>query len=461
MHAPRTWNTSTFKWLSIYAAIFALSVIVLIGFIAWSFTARMEAEGDSLLHWQLYYFESIPDQDLHAAIRRRLEQERMHVSYFGVFSPDGSHLAGDILSAPSELKPDSTGYWLDHTLVIKGEIEPPVVRAIAARRADGSELVIARDQTAVLQIRKTIIRALIAGGVFFLIFSFAAGILLSVRQLRRVRDIRRVTLRIAEGDLNQRLPTGGHDELDMLTHLVNHMLDEIERLMTEVKGACDGIAHDLRTPLGHIRTLLTSLSERTESLDDQTLQQTVQKARIETDLLLDRFRGMLRISEIEGLKRRAGFASISMSKLVHELVDLYEPLAEERFIRWTVEIEEVPDIVGDRALLFEALSNLLDNAIKFAPKHGEVRVELTRREQGSQVAIYDNGPGIPLSDRDAVMARFYRAEQTRHLAGSGLGLSIVSAVVRLHDFELKVGSSCALTNGGTAMKVECWPHILD
>src|SRR5258708_39703794 len=122
--------------------------------------------------------------------------------------------------------------------------------------------------------------------------------------MRRVRDIGKVTWRIAEGDLNRRLPTGGRDELDMLAHLVNHMLEEIERLMTEVKSACDGIAHDLRTPAAHIRTLLANVAERMHVIQDDGVAQMLDSARVEADMLLDRFGAMLRISAIGAMKLR-------------------------------------------------------------------------------------------------------------------------------------------------------------
>ncbi len=352
----------------------------------------------------------------------------------------------------------ATGFTLKHTLARDVSSSPPVVRVMAEQRADGSQLVIARDLTAILQVRRTTLNALIGGGVFFLLLNIATGLLLSTRQMRRVREIRRATLRIAEGDLNQRLPTGGRDELDMLSHLVNYMLDEIERLMTEVKGACDGIAHDLRTPLAHIRTLLGSVAQRLDAGEDAEVSGMVEQARLETDVLLDRFRAMLRISEIGALKRRGGFSSVDLTTLVREVCELYEPLAEDRGMVWNVQVADVPEIHGDRALLFEAFSNLLDNAIKFAPENGEVRIELVALEPGARLRISDNGPGIPGPEREAVLQRFYRGEQTRHLAGSGLGLSIVSAVVRLHDFTLRIGANGEAA--GTTVTLECWSHAL-
>jgi signal transduction histidine kinase len=332
----------------------------------------------------------------------------------------------------------------------------PVVRAMAERRRNGEILVLARDLTHILRIRQTIINALIGGGILCLVAGVVGGLVLSVRQMRRLKAIRRVTQRIAQGDLSQRLPIGGRDEIDMLAHLVNHMLEEVERLMNEVKGACDGIAHDLRTPLAHVRTLLGHAAERTEALDDVALSTLVGRARSETDGLLERFRAMLRISEIGTLQRRGGFAEMELQALVEEVGELYEPLAEVRSLRFTVESEAVQAIHGDRALLFEAFSNLLDNAFKFTPEGGAVRMSLRQTAAGPLVEISDSGPGIPLDERDAVLQRFYRGERTRHLPGSGLGLSVVSAVMRVHDFTMCIGNA----GPGARVSVECWSRTL-
>lgn len=452
----RRWHSTTFRLITVYAVIFSISVMSLLGFIGRAVTGDMERETDVVMDWQFIYFDSMPQGELAGAIHRRLEHERMHTNYYGLFAADGQHIAGDVLQLPPDLPVDRRGVTLWHTLQVTGGEQAPVVRAMAERRSDGETLVLARDLTHILRIREAIINALIGGGILCLVAGAVGGLALSVRQMRRLKAIRRVTQRIALGDLGQRLPIGGRDEIDMLAHLVNHMLEEVERLMNEVKGACDGIAHDLRTPLAHVRTLLTHAAERAGRVDDAALSSMVERARTETDALLDRFRAMLRISEIGTLQRRGGFAGVDLQTLVDEVGELYEPLAESRSLRFAVESEPIKAIHGDRALLFEAFSNLLDNAFKFTPPGGAVRMSLRQTPVGPLVEIIDNGPGIPLDERDAVLQRFYRGERTRHLAGSGLGLSIVSAVMRVHDFKMRIGNA----EPGTRVSIECWSRTL-
>lgn len=459
----RRWHTTTFRWLSAYAAVFVVTVVLLVGVIACMATAVMERTTDDVMAWQLIYFDSIPDAELPATIRQRLEHERMHTNFYGLYAANGTLVAGDVTRFPSGLPVDTIGVTLRHTLHLIDGQRSPIVRGMAERRPDGKVLLVARDLTHIIAIRDSIIRALIIGGVLCLAAGVVGGLLLSVKQLRRVRDMRRVIQQIARGDLQQRLPIGGRDELDMLSHLVNHMLDEVERLMHEVKDACDGIAHDLRTPLAHVRALLGQIAEHSATSGNAAMDDMVERARIETDVLLNRFRAMLRISEIGALQRRGGFAELDLATLVGEISELYEPLAESVGVRWITRIDAVTPIHGDRALLFEAISNLVDNAIKFVEQGdengdagGQVRIEVTQTPNGPQVDIIDNGPGIALKERQAVLQPFYRSEQTMHIEGSGLGLGIVVAVLRLHDFTLRIGNA----EPGARMTVECWSSTL-
>jgi signal transduction histidine kinase len=434
--------------------------MALLGFLEYSVGAAMEREADSAIRWQMRYFDSKSDDELAAVIGRRLERENRHTNYYGLFAPDGHRLAGDIIEMPPRLQLDRAGKAhstnTGSTVVLPDNRSMPTVRVMEELRDNGVKLVIGRSLADVRQVREELTKALIGGGVLCLGLSLATGLLLSLRQMRRVADMRRATTCIANGDLGQRLPVGGHDELDMLCHLVNHMLDEVERLMNEVKGACDGIAHDLRTPLVRLRLQLANLAEQVRASGDDAADSLIAKARVEADSILERFGAMLRISEIGTLQRRSGFDVVSLQTLAYELCDLYQPLAEEKSITLKSSTESVELLHADRALLFEAFSNLLDNAIKFAPEGGEVSVDLWSSHSGPQLVIADNGPGIPVSERNAVLNRFYRVEQTRHMPGTGLGLGIVSAIIRLHDFELRIGGE----DRGTTITIDCWPHNL-
>jgi signal transduction histidine kinase len=438
--------------------------------IEYSVTHAMERETDSGLRWQLRYFDSRPDNAVADAISARLKREDRRQNFYGLFDGAGHWQAGDMRRVPQGLELDSYGRTYEHksgqSLVVDVGDTQPLLRVMGETRANGSVLVVARTLSDVRHVHDELLKALFGGGLLCLAASLCAGLLLSMRQIRRVAEIRRVTGRIANGDLAQRLPVAGRDELDMLSHLVNRMLDEVERLMVEVKGACDGIAHDLRTPLTRLRLRLSTAADALERRGEPGVAQVLVGARDEADAVLGRFAALLRISEIGAKQRRSGFAGVALSDLVSELCELYAPLAEEKSIVLTASIAAGAPIHADRALLFEAFSNLLDNAIKFAPAGGRVEVTLRAGRAGPQFSVTDNGPGIAPDERRAVLNRFYRSERTRHLPGTGLGLGIVSAIVRLHDFDLSIaGAHSGTYNGtdsgtgkGTAVTIDCWPH---
>ncbi len=234
----------------------------------------------------------------------------------------------------------------------------------------------------------------------------------------------------------------------MFAATVNHTVEEVERLMSEVKGATETIAHDLRTPLTRARARLSrlqlALGEDDPRAEDALL------VIDELDTVLGRFTAILRISELEARRRRAGFVAIDTADLVRQATELYGPLAEERGVSLRADIESPASIDADPKLLFEALSNLVDNAIKFTPEGGQVQV---RAEAGPRIVVQDNGPGVPESEQAAVLQRFYRGERDRLTPGSGLGLSIVSAIVRLHGFALRLEDA----GPGLRAVVDCGP----
>jgi signal transduction histidine kinase len=324
--------------------------------------------------------------------------------------------------------------------------------AVAIKVQDGRWLVLVRDNGSLFVVTRIILHALLWGISLTLIPGFAGWYLLRRRPLKRIRAIQAQAELIVAGDLTHRLPLSARrDELDMLAAIVNAMLDRIERLMHEVKGVCDNIAHDLRTPLTRLRAQLYRIRQQSDV--DSTQAEALDQAIGETDTLMARFRGLLRISELEDRQRRAGFVQLDPHELLVELHDFYLPLAEDGGIRLELQQPaELPALHGDRELLFEALANLVGNGIKFTPEGGQVRISATQDEQGVQLAIEDSGPGIPEEERAAVLKRFYRSEEGHRHAGFGLGLSIVAAIVDLHGFGLEVGQS---ELGGARLVLHC------
>lgn len=456
---PGRWHTSTFRLLTAYSLVFSLAVVAILGIIMWRVTAFMADQADRTLYWEAHYYVKLDPADVAEAVTRRIEQEHLGSTALGLFDAHGVHITGNIRALPLNLPIDGRGHSMGDTLPV-GDALHTQTRAFAVRLADSKVLVVARNVRPIVEIHDAILDAIVWSGLLALLAGVGGGYAVSLRQIRRIRETQRVIEQIVNGNLDRRLPTGGRDEIDMLAHLVNHMLERIARLMAEVKGACDGVAHDLRTPLAHVRKTLSQARSRAERISnppDAELARLIDYAESNTDALLERFRAMLRISEIESMRRRGEFEAYALRPLLADLEDLYRPLAEDKGISFVADIGETDAIVihGDRALLFEALSNLLDNAIKFTTQGG-VRLALTATETGPRIEVRDTGSGIAPEDREAVLQRFYRADSSRHIAGSGLGLSIVSAIVGLHDFGLTIDAA----NPGTRIQLDCWARTL-
>ncbi|MBN3855845.1 HAMP domain-containing histidine kinase [Paraburkholderia sp. Ac-20340] len=445
------WRSTTFRLLMIYALVFSASMSALVYLNYWQSASYTAREADYNINWQFAYFSALAPSQVPAALEAHIRSQiQRPVNFYGLFSPDKRWLAGDIGRMPHHLAQNDVGVW-DRPLLIGATLHPQYLRTRVTRLPDGNLLVVSRDVGEMARLRETMLGGLAGSAVLVMLGGLGVGVLVSTAQLRRVKAVRHVAQQIAAGDLDARLPEGGRDEISWLSQIVNHMLDEVSRLMHEVKGACDGIAHDLRTPLVRVRAHLARVP--LERLEGEHAQLVDQAAHGVNDVLR-RFSAMLRISEIEAMRRRAGFGDVALDVLCAEVADLYQPLAAEKQIDLALQLERVPIVRADYALLFEALANLLDNAIKFTPPGGRVGLQVEMGPQGPSVHVSDNGPGIAEAERLAVFQRFYRSERTREAPGSGLGLSLVQAVMRMHGF----GLALAQERPGLRVTLDCWAY---
>jgi signal transduction histidine kinase len=269
------------------------------------------------------------------------------------------------------------------------------------------------------------------------------GLVLSSRANARLSEINRRIHRIVAGDLRERLPTRGRNNpFDQLAASVNPMLGNIEALIHEIAGVGDDIAHDLRTPLTSVRMRLERGRAHASTLDE--LRAVVDQSIAGLDQSLAIIMALLRISEIENSHRLYGFSQVPLAPLVREVGDLYDPIAEDKGVTLQVEAPDEATVRGDRDLLFEAVANLVDNAVKFTPEGGRVQLALLHGSGKTGIRVRDTGPGIPEIEREAVTKRFYRSDKSRRTEGLGLGLSLVAAIVKLHGFRLTItaGPGC-------------------
>ena len=298
-------------------------------------------------------------------------------------------------------------------------------------------LLVGRDIHQLTEAKRRIIQALTWGLAIMVLLAFIGGLLLSRRTVRKIERINQTAKVIMSGDLSKRVPvTGRNDDFDQLADNLNQMLDRIQDLMEDIRRVSDNIAHDLRTPLARLRQHLETarLEENPVSKSAINLEKSIKEA----DSLLTTFNALLRIARIESGQIRAGFSEVDFHMLLADIVEFYEPLSEDKEQSLESTLEANITSQGDRDLLFQAIANVIENAIKYTPDKGNISVSLIQLSTEIVITIADNGPGIPASERENVFRRFYRLDQSRSSSGNGLGLSMVSAVISMHNGTIKL-----------------------
>jgi signal transduction histidine kinase len=432
-------RSNTFRWALAVAGVFAVFVIVLFGFIYWQTDQYLIARSDQMIATQLDVIAALAGERRLDAINEHLKQDSRGVHYAGLFSADGHKIAGNLERVPPLLKVDDSVQSVPVTGTLPPRRDPHAIRAIGRRMPNGDILVIGREVDETREISHVVGQALALGLLPALCLCLLAGAWLSMRSQKRVEEVNQRVQRIIAGDLRERLPHRDVDEpFSRLAAIVNGMLDEMETMIRALAGVGNDIAHDLRTPLTRARLSLERGRTNAATLDQ--LQTVVDKAIANIDQSLTIITALLRLAEIENSRRSAAFGSVPLQELLREVYDIYEPIAENKNINLRVEVGPRLDVRGDRDLLFEAVANLVDNAIKFAPDGGEVVVELLRGDGETILRVTDTGCGISEQEREAVLRRFYRSDKIRSTPGVGLGLNLVAAIVKLHGFRLAIHS---------------------
>ena len=360
------------------------------------------------------------------------------MQYAGLFDAAGTRLAGNIDRVPRELGLDGAVRGVRLDLIKQPAVHDPVVRVVGKRLDGGEVLVVGRNVDETREISSVVGQALALGLLPAFSLCLLAGAWLSLRAQRRVEEVNQRVQRIVAGELRERLPEDGTDDpFARLAGIVNGMLDEMETMINALAGVGNDIAHDLRTPLTRVRLALER--GRTHAATLEELQETIDKAIAGIDQSLAIVTALLRLTEIENNRRMAGFGEVALDEILREVCDVYEPIAEDKRVGLSVVIQRDVLVWGDRDLLFEAVANLVDNAVKFTPSGGRVELALEADDDTALVCVSDTGPGISEQEREAVLRRFYRSDKMRHTPGVGLGLSLVAAIVKLHGFRLIVG----------------------
>jgi signal transduction histidine kinase len=436
---PEFYRTTSFRLAIVFLLFFGAAATLLCGFVYWQTKGYLVERTERQLAFELATFEDVDGsqlQDLlaaHSTMDPRLERPAI------LFAPGGQRIVGTAVDPPAFRMQDKP---LDRIFEFNfsSNGRPSQYRGLLHRLPSGQYLLVAQAMAAAHAFDRLLLRSCIIGGVVTVLLGLIGAAIAGADAVRRIDGVTAAIQRIVRGKLSERLPTRGdsHD-LDRLAQEINFMLGEIEHLMQEMKGVCDNIAHDLRTPLTRLLAGLERARRRSESMDDYAA--AVDGAIAEIRELLKTFAAMLRISEVESGARRAGFVELDLSQIATDVFDYYEPMAEEKGVTLQRSCDGAVKMQGDPSLLFEAVSNLVDNALKFTPPRGRVGLSSFADGERRGIVVTDTGPGIPTHQRNAVLKRFYRAEDSRHTPGSGLGLALVAGVAGLHEMAVDIADA--------------------
>jgi signal transduction histidine kinase len=368
---------------------------------------------------------------LAAVIDARVKSQQVANSLILFSDPSRSRLAGNLDAWPQQA-PDSPG--VHRVTIAEGDRS---IRALLMRTTlpGGYTLLVGRDNARFRPLEALFLYGLAGAAGVLLVAGVASGLLIRRALLSEIHSIRQTTCAIVAGDFSRRLPApSGSDELALLTHTVNRMLDQIEQLVHGVRNVSNAIAHDLRTPLAELRSRLEELlvarpdAERTFA--------EIEAAVADVDRVIAIFNALLRLAEIDTGARRSGFVPVNVDQVANDVVEFYQPVAELKGVNIAFESSGVPMVAGDPLLLTQAIANLVDNALKYGPKAGTIAITTQPGDGSVEVAVLDRGPGIPDGEKAKVTERFYRGDASRGTPGVGLGLSLVAAVARLHGGKL-------------------------
>jgi signal transduction histidine kinase len=433
-------KTSTFRLAAIYLLVFALSVGAILAYVFWNTAGLLGRQTDATIRAEV---QALADQyrilglpGIVDTIQRR-SSERGGGIYL-LANGEGKRVTGNLESVPKTVI-DETG-WIDFPLdiVVGTTKQRRSARAFHADLTDDYELIVGRDVEELKLFGDIIKRTLFWALGFALVLGLGGGWLTSRNFLRRVDAITDASRNIMGGNLAGRMPvTGSDDELDKLARALNEMLDQIERLMTGMKEVTSNVAHDLKTPLTRLRARVESaLRSNNKTEYRSALDKTIE----ESDRLLQTFNALLSIARAEAGQSRELLQPINAHDIVADVAELYQPIAEEAGGTLSVAVQPNLNVMADRQLLSQALSNLVDNALKYGVTDANPNPNISiegKQENGSVViTVGDHGEGIATEHRARVLDRFVRLDESRTKPGNGLGLSLVAGVMKLHGATL-------------------------
>ena len=442
------WRTTTVRLTAVFMLLFVIFSILLLTFLAYQSSIQIQQQQTRAIDREVEAIERIDQRQgvrgVVFAVARLASVPGPGIYYLGDNS--GLQIVGNIDNIPANVLENEGIFSFDYTspgfdqqdTTAEGPEGYAVVRSVVL--SSGLRLVVGRDVVERRGFTVIVLQGFLYAVLGILVFSLLAGIITSRRVLKRIDSINATSAKIMSGNLGERVPvTRANDEFDALATSLNAMLDRIESLMQGLKQVTDNVAHDLKTPLTRLRTKAeVALRDTDPQAQRAALETTIR----ESDKLIGTFNALLMIARAEAGAPSGAFADVDVSAVAADLAELYEPAAEEQGLALTTDIAPDVHLRANRELIGQALVNLVENAMKYYEptegKSGKVEIAVRAENGRVRIEVSDNGPGIPEADRQRVKERFVRLEKSRTEPGSGLGLSLVDAVARLHKGELRL-----------------------
>ncbi len=437
---PALVRTTTFRLALLHASIFILFSASLLAYLYYETAGHMSRQAETELNAEF--------QELSAAYRGGLDRLNQAVTerseargkfFYLLLDSNGQKLSGDFdvlpAAAPAGQVVDVQFEYDARTL--DGQPSRRSAEGRISRLSEGGVLMVAYDVGQLGEMNRRISEVVWRSAAVGFVLSLIGGVVISRSAAQRAEQLARTTEGVMAGDLTRRAPVqGSGDEFDRLSEQLNAMLAKLERLVISSRSAGDSIAHDLRSPLTRLRNRLEAgLKDNADEGPRAALAKSID----DVDSLLETFNAVLRLSRVQA-GATGSFRRTDLRGIIDELAELYQPVCEDKNLSFTYDPEADLFVMADSHLIAQALSNLLDNAVKYTPKGGFVRLSARHAATGEvEITVTDSGPGIPAKDRERVIERFVRLEQSRSEPGSGLGLSLASAVAEAHSGRLRLG----------------------
>jgi signal transduction histidine kinase len=430
-------DTSPFRIAIVYSIVFACGAAVLLGAVDFAVSRVVDSSTDNLIEAEVQGLREqmavLSRSDFIELVEQRSQDQDVRGAVYLMVDPQLRPVAGNVPAWPKLDAAAGKWFLFKVSVPFGDETREHEMRAQRFPLPGGYRMLVGHDVQERQDVKSLMVRGLIAAVVMTLLLGLGGGFWMGRRILAQAGAISAVATQIMRGDLSQRLPVrDADDEINTLAREINTMLDKIEQLTLGMRTVLDSAAHDLRTPLNRLQATAEAAMDQLGAGSAE--RRVLERVTTEVDQMRSTLDALLRIALAEtGTVARE---PVDLSELVASVVDLYAPVSEERGIELKSSVAAGAEVLGNRQLLAQALANLLDNAIKFTPDGGRIRVLLRRSGNEPEVIVEDNGPGIPADKREIVLGRRVRLDEARKFPGSGLGLSLVAAVTKLHGARL-------------------------